>query len=509
MIDQTPAKSVLPSSGMKAKSIRIFLALFTGLGLCLRIYDLGRNSLWYDEVCHASAVVMPTIGQAIAVIRTHLMAMPLDYLVVWIAARFSFSEGILRLPAAIWGTLTIPLSYLLFRKYVRVKPALLAVFLLSISSLHIEYSQELRYYASLVFFYTLCSWLLIRALETPSRRRWILFTVVAGIGMYFHYFTLLCFIQGGLWLILREPQVIKAPQKWRPLVVSGCILAAALIPAFLFFGKQIPASAVQPVPLLSYPYSILVGLGWIPDVSIMPGISWVWGALTAIFCLIGLAYSLSDAGRELKAAACGFLMTLGVILLLDVRMYFASPRQYLVLLPSVYLFCAVAIFRLSNQPINPADSGVRTSPKDRWQRWIVLLVAGMWILSAIPAAQDYYRWDKSRAGEISRTIIDRWQPGDRVIELPDAEDDTNAVVYRYYIGTVLNRPDIASSISPGSWSELDSISACHCKTYLVTKQLGIIPELTDARVDLLADASYQSIPLSADDAHHSQRLWVH
>jgi uncharacterized membrane protein len=492
----------------RCKTAQFFLSAITLLGFFLRLYNLGQNSLWYDEVCHATAAVMPTVGQAIAVIRTHLMAMPLDYLVVWVFARFSHSEYILRLPVAIWGGLTIPMSYLLFRKFVQPRPALMAVFLLTISPLHVEYSQELRYYASMVFFYTLCSNLLILALEKSTWQRWMIFTAVTVVGLYFHYFVFFCLITGAFWLLIQGQPIWKNRQSWVSFILTSTILTAALIPAFLFFGKQIAPAQVKLAPVLSYPYSILVGLGWIPNVSITPGISWVWSGLTAVFCLTGLIFSLGKTRRILLVPAFSFLLQAAMIFVLSIIMYFPSPRQYIALLPFVYLFCAVGIFRLIDEPFLILEKENRVNPQIILKNWAVLIIFGIWIISAIPAMMDYYHWDKSRALLISQTIAFEWKVGDRVLVMPDADPDINASVYRYYFDSVLNRPDIARSISPTNWLELNRHSNCGCKTYLVTKQLGLIPQLTDNQTRVLSENGYTSIRLSEDDLLQSQRLWV-
>lgn len=482
------------------------LAIVTVLGGFLRFYHLGKNSFWYDEVCHASAAVMPTIHQAIAVLRTHIMAMPLDYLVAWIMARFSFREGILRIPAAIWGSLTLPVCYLLFRKFGNQRIALLAVFFLAISPLHIEYSQELRYYASLVFFYILCTWLLIRALEVPTRKRWATFLVTTLIGMYFHYFVLLCFITGGCWLIFHNKNIDGYPQRMKSFLITGGIVGTGLIPAILLFGKQqVPVQEATPVPVLSYPYSILVGLGWIPEVSIVPGISWIWGLLTAVFCVAGFADCLLTSGHKLKTIALSFIIQLGVIFLADCFMYFASPRQFLVLLPFVYYFCSKAIehlFNHSSLPINQIHLGMKI------QTGILVGLVGLWVLSAIPAELDYYQWDKSRAREISQRISEDWAADDCILAMPDAVDDRNALVYTFYFQTIMNRPDISEKISPVTWEELAGSKKCKNSTFLITKQLGLVPELSPLQISIIEKEGFQPILLSSDDKAHSQRLWV-
>ena len=77
------------------------------LGAFLRLYRLGDNLFWFDEVGVAVAAQQPSLGKAFMVSQSYIMSMPLDYVVAWGVAHISQSEWMLRLPAAIWGTLTL------------------------------------------------------------------------------------------------------------------------------------------------------------------------------------------------------------------------------------------------------------------------------------------------------------------------------------------------------------------------------------------------------------------
>src|SRR5664279_2731165 len=105
----------------------VFLVLIMLLGLGLRLNQLGRDSFWHDEVDVAIAVQQPTLDGALAVARTHVMALPLDYVVDWVVGRACMSESCLRLPAVVWGILTLAASYFLFRRLGGSQLAIIAV----------------------------------------------------------------------------------------------------------------------------------------------------------------------------------------------------------------------------------------------------------------------------------------------------------------------------------------------------------------------------------------------
>lgn len=146
------------------------LALILLVGFGLRIFQLGHDSLWGDEAGIAVLASFGSVRDVLAGAQAHVMAMPLDYVVAWLAARISLSEFMLRLPAVLWGTLTLSIAYRLFAEVYERKTALIAALLLALSPLHVQYSQELRFYAALVFFYCAATYTLLRALKMPDFR---------------------------------------------------------------------------------------------------------------------------------------------------------------------------------------------------------------------------------------------------------------------------------------------------------------------------------------------------
>jgi len=119
----------------------------------LRLFQLGHDGLWVDEINVAQAAVQPTVKEAVNVFRNHVMPMPFDYIIAWLVARVSIEESALRLPAAIWGILAVAVSYLLYKRLSNREMALIGALLLAVSPMHLHYSQELRFYSALIFFF--------------------------------------------------------------------------------------------------------------------------------------------------------------------------------------------------------------------------------------------------------------------------------------------------------------------------------------------------------------------
>ncbi len=104
----------------------------------------------------------------------------------WLTTRFGHSPELLRLPALLAGTATIPVVYLLGSPHGRRAargcwPRRSRPF----SPFMIYYSADARAYGVMMFLATLVSTLwLLRALDTGRRRWWVLYAVAAAAAFY-------------------------------------------------------------------------------------------------------------------------------------------------------------------------------------------------------------------------------------------------------------------------------------------------------------------------------------
>ncbi len=174
-------------SAMKLHPIRpwIWVASLTILAAVLRIVGLNTG-LWLDEIMF----LVNTVRHPLVVIVT---AFPSDtqHPLYSILARLSidlFGEHpwSLRLPAMILGTLSIPALYMLGIAVSTQTEALIAAALLSVSYHHVWFSQDARGYTTLAFCALMSTTFLLQGIRTGSRRSYVLYAVMASLGMYTH-----------------------------------------------------------------------------------------------------------------------------------------------------------------------------------------------------------------------------------------------------------------------------------------------------------------------------------
>lgn len=168
------------------------LAAITLLAAVLRFYKLGDWSFWIDEIF--------TINHA----QAHFSS--LEKLINhippkqnWIPVSVIFSAGVInvlgisewsvRLVSAMIGTLSIPILYFPYRKIFGIQATLIALLLLAISPWHIFWSQNARFYTSLLLLYTLALAALYFGIERNRLRYFILFFVLLYLASSERIFT--------------------------------------------------------------------------------------------------------------------------------------------------------------------------------------------------------------------------------------------------------------------------------------------------------------------------------
>ncbi len=328
------------------------MALIVLLGFFLRLYQIGRDSFWADETAQAFAISEPTIPLMFKSIRSEVMMMPLDFFVGrGVAQTLGTTEGLLRGPSLLWGTLSILVLFFLARHVTNARTALLASFLLSISTIYIRYSQEFRPYASLLFFTLLSTYLLFKAIQLDRFWNWLLFFVVTLVGIYFHIYVYLVVVIGYSILFFRF--LTKNPIRRQFIILSilSGLLFIFLLPAYFYFGTGLPVNfeLLAHDKILWVP--ILKAIQWQPSKFIPTDVPVFgpWEAINIIFGICGLFYLVKDlkTRQPMMALVIGSLVQIGLILAADIiKTYWFIPRQLLQIAPFMIITASYGLFRL-------------------------------------------------------------------------------------------------------------------------------------------------------------------
>jgi 4-amino-4-deoxy-L-arabinose transferase-like glycosyltransferase len=206
----------------------LVLLLIVLMGAALRLFHLDAQSVWYDEAFSVAHSVRP-LAELFEVLISDVVHPPLHYLVLhgwFLIAGFGAMQA--RLVSAIFGTLSIPLLFLLARRFTDSATSLVAAFLLAISQIAVYFSQEARPYAQAQFLSLLAALAFLSFLQKPNLRRSISFAAASAMLLYTHYYgagTLLAL--GVYWLIFRRDY---SPLVFRRLATVVVLLAVAYVP---------------------------------------------------------------------------------------------------------------------------------------------------------------------------------------------------------------------------------------------------------------------------------------
>ncbi len=146
----------------------LYLFLIILLAAALRLYKLGEWSFWFDEIFTINRA-SSRYSDFHALIRNLPPATPLVppsvILTGFVMKAQGVSEWSSRLVPAVIGIISIPAIYFPTKKEFGKTVGLISALLLAVSPWHIEWSQNARFYSSLMLLYTLASFAFYYALE--------------------------------------------------------------------------------------------------------------------------------------------------------------------------------------------------------------------------------------------------------------------------------------------------------------------------------------------------------
>lgn len=210
--------------------------------LAARLPGLGTRPLWYDE---AFAVLFSAQGPAKMLYGTlnveggvaadvHPI---LYYTLLWLWGEiFGRDPWIVRILSVILGVAVVGVGYLLARRLFGRRVGFAAGLILALSPFQLHYAQEVRMYALLALVLTLATLVHWRAMREGGRWRWVLFAVLAAIGMYTHVLASTYLLALALIPILRRD--------WRSAIWTGLSGLSALL-LFLPWLLRIPAQLAR------------------------------------------------------------------------------------------------------------------------------------------------------------------------------------------------------------------------------------------------------------------------
>ena len=329
----------------------------------LRVYHLGTQSLWVDELGEGTTAEAP-LSQFIANLRADFGAAPLDYLGVKLFTSVAGHGTVgTRSWAFVMGSAGVFAIYLLGARLFKDRAAgLIAAAMLALSAFDIYYSQEARFYALAVLVGTLQIYAFLRATDSGSKRDWTVYGAVTVVALYSHFFLAALLPVEGLYLaggtlvaVYRD----RSNGRMRAALTQvGMCLAAQLL-AFIVFVPWL-VTELQFQTNAGYPLLPALGLSRIHQIFVVliamaPLNSTGPDGLGAILrtdlvlglAAIGLAWEL--ALRRWRALILAAIIAVAIPLAWrsdQAAHYFWSERQVIIVLVPLYLLAAIGLRHL-------------------------------------------------------------------------------------------------------------------------------------------------------------------
>jgi hypothetical protein len=217
--------------------LMVLIVLAGTTAVWLRWRDLGSQSLWLDEgyTLWISKFSPREIWQVLKMDPTS----PLHYVLIhyW-SILFGTSEFWLRALSAVFGTLSIPLYYLLARKILIERTAVaFAMAFYAVSFLQVWYAQEARCYALLAFLSLGSVYCLLLYLENGGLVRFCGVVLFLAASLYTHNMVLF-YLPGiaVLWLVYPAERTFLARVKEGLLI--GLVVLLLYLPWLPTLGAQ-------------------------------------------------------------------------------------------------------------------------------------------------------------------------------------------------------------------------------------------------------------------------------
>lgn len=204
---------------------QLAVAAIVVAGALLRFVGLEHQSFESDELVTLSLVHKSFSGMLARIPHSEATP-PVYYVLVWAWTHVvGRSDAGLRSMSALFGTATVPVSYLVGRAMLRSRSGgLIVAALLAVAPVMIWYSQEARSYALFVFFGALSLLYFARSLDAPSRTNLGGWAVWSSFAIATHYF--------AGFLVLAETILLlrRLRRRFAPALAFVLVVTAALAP---------------------------------------------------------------------------------------------------------------------------------------------------------------------------------------------------------------------------------------------------------------------------------------
>src|SRR5215213_54291 len=209
------------------------IVTLSAAALAVSLFRVGSQSLWLDEGFSVH-FARSSLGTFPSLIRGE-SNMALYHLLLHFWLFLGQSEGVIRGLSVLFAVATIPVLFVLAEHLFDHAVAWAACALLIPNAFYVQYAQEARSYALVLFLTVAASALFVRALEHPSKGRWAAYALAIVLGTWAHFFVLLVAVAHLASLTFLERGRRPSAQT---LLAASAGIAIGIAPLALFISSQ-------------------------------------------------------------------------------------------------------------------------------------------------------------------------------------------------------------------------------------------------------------------------------
>ncbi len=437
------------------------LAAISVLALVLRLIGLNSD-LWIDEIAPLVAYAHASLWQIFITYggsNHHLLN---TLLVKIFVDALGEHEWVVRLPAVLFGTATIPALYGVARQVMSRRSGLLAALLLAVSYHHIFFSQNARGYSAYLFFSLVSSALLVRALRAERARDWMLFIITTVLNVASQLIGAFVFAAHSIVAALALLDVMRRRSSPLPLLTRVVVMFAlagllvfqtyaAVLPQMYAIMKTVyadPAAGYAPLSLEFFA-ELLRGIaaGFSPNVLIAALPLLIVGGIAA---LVGFV-TLLRHNWALMLALC-LPIVVHMVFLTAQNLVF-SPRFFLLALPVAIIAAVQGLDALL--AFASATFARGQSPDTTVRRSLLPVLVALLCIASLLSLIPYYTIPKQPYSSSLTYVQSVRQSDDVVLVIHLAEAG-----YRYY-GKQFNIAEGSNYFYVRSLSAFNDVLATH------------------------------------------------
>jgi hypothetical protein len=383
-----------------SKRREIFILLLCLLiGFALRFYAFDKKSLWVDEVhtFNDSRDDLKCQFKFYQENPTYLHP-PLFFILTHQFHPFTKPERDLRILPLIFGTLSIPIIYLLARSF-SSSIALPCTLSLTFMTYHINLSQDGRFYSLLMFLGMTGIYFFMRHLATSKKRYLILVAFFFSILFYTSYSSIPFIVLSQILWFYRPSKEAKKPALSSFLTLNGLILLFCL-PWILFVAFNYKGQTIMD-PLHGSPGSFLniisnIFHDWVPHVPL---------TIASVILLILLPIFSPYRKNALILLAVFVFPIGGLYLFCKVLhiIHFVTPRYFINFLPLFFITLYLSLNAMEVK-FQRLKRFLRLTPL-----FVILLIASNLIILPL-----YYRSEKQDFRGLVNYLKGNLQEGDKI-----------------------------------------------------------------------------------------------